>query len=83
MSKGPGEDSPGGVTFGRQVVGQAPKQAEALGFNPTFQGSTLGYDLWTIDVIGGIAWTKRLTTLTGESPTSSAGSRSCRGKAEL
>jgi hypothetical protein len=64
-------------------VGQAPKQAEALGFNPTFPRSTLGYDLGIIDVIGGIAWTKRLTTLTGESPTSSVGSRSCRGKAEL
>jgi hypothetical protein len=32
---------------------------------------TLGYDAWAAQVLGGIAWTQWLTTLTGESPTSS------------
>lgn len=33
--------------------------------------SGLGYDNWTTQVLGGIAHTQWLTTLTGESPTSS------------
>ena len=33
--------------------------------------SILGYDAWTAQVLGGIARTQWLTTLTGESPTSS------------
>lgn len=33
--------------------------------------SRLGYDIWTTQVRGGIAPTQWLTTLTGESPTSS------------
>jgi hypothetical protein len=33
--------------------------------------STLGYDTWTAQVLGGIARAQRRTTLTGESPTSS------------
>ena len=40
--------------------------------NPLLHVSILGYDAWTIRVAGGVAWTKWLTTLTGESPTSSA-----------
>ena len=33
--------------------------------------SILGYDAWAAQVLGGIARTQWLTTLTGESPTSS------------
>ncbi len=46
--------------------------------------SVLGYDEQPIRVLGGVAWTQRPTTLTGESPTSSAaGSRPCSGNANL
>ncbi len=58
--------------FRRRWWAKLPSRLKPRGSNPTFQGSRLGYDPWAIDVTGGVAWTKWLTTLTGESPTSSA-----------
>lgn len=59
--------------FRRRWWAKLPSRPKPRGSNPTFQGSRLGYDPWAIDVTGGVAWTKWLTTLTGESPTSSVG----------
>jgi hypothetical protein len=46
-----------------------PKPWEPIPFS---RRPILGYGRRTIRVLGGVAWTKWLTTLTGESPTSSA-----------
>jgi len=62
-------------------MGQSPKLDEALGSNPTLSVAILGYETELNDVIGGIAQTKWLTTLTGESPTSSTSAIGCSGKA--
>ncbi len=64
--------SPGGVTFRLGWWAKLPSLLKPQESNPLFHVSVLGYDSWTIRVIGGVAWTKWLTTLTGESPTSSA-----------
>lgn len=72
MTEGPGEDSPGDATF---RLGWQAKLRNLLKLwepNPLPRVSILGYDAWTIRVFGGVTWTKWLTTLTGESPTSSA-----------
>jgi len=70
VTEGPGEDESGRRHDSAQVAGQAPKQAEALRVSP-FRMAALGYAVRAIGVTGGVAWTKRPTTLTGESPTSS------------
>ncbi len=41
--------------------------------------SILGYDTWAAQVLGGIARTQWLTTLTGESPTSSHSTHAAEG----
>ena len=41
--------------------------------------SMLGYDRWTVKVLGGIARAQWLTTLTGESPTSSHSTHGAEG----
>jgi hypothetical protein len=65
----PGEDGAGGVTFRPGVMSQAPDTAEALeGILPP---SRFGYDRGITQVLGGVTRTQWLTTLTGESPTSS------------
>ena len=71
MTKGPGGDSLGGVTF-RPGWGAKLRDLRKPGESyPLLRVSILGYGTWTNRVFGGIAWTKWLTTLTGESPTSS------------
>ena len=73
MSKGPGEDSPGGVTFRPGWWAKLRNLRKPWESNPLLHVSGLGYDTGTNGVAGGVAWTKWLTTSTGESPTSSAG----------
>ena len=67
--KGPGEDSAGGVTF------RPDRWAMLRNLLKPWKGipetSILGYDVRTGKVTGGIACAQWLTTLTGESPTSS------------
>lgn len=67
--KGPGEDGEGGVTF------RPGWQANLRNLTKPWHGSSvvpvLGYGPWAIKVTGGITPTQWLTTLTGESPTSS------------
>ncbi len=67
--KGPGEDGAGGVTFRpRRKAKLRNWRKPREGFPTT---SALGYDAWSGGVLGGIACTQRLTTLTGERSTSS------------
>jgi hypothetical protein len=67
--KGPGEDSAGGVTF---RPGWWAKLRNLLKPRKGFpEMSKLGYVIRTNQVAGGIACAQWLTTLTGESPTSS------------
>ncbi len=69
--KGPGEDGSGGVAFrpGRWAnLSSLLKPWERILLS---QLSTLGYGSWTVKVLGGVARTQWLTTLTDESPTSS------------
>lgn len=66
MTEGPGEDSPGGVTFRLGWWAKLRDRMKPWEPNPLLRGSILGYDTRTIRVIGGVTWTKWLTTLTGE-----------------
>ena len=59
--------------FGGDVWDMLPSLLKPWEFNPLSRRPGLGYGRRIINVTGGIARTKWLTTLTGESPTSSAG----------
>jgi len=84
VTEGPGEDSPGGVAFRLGWWAMAPSSLKPGESNPLLRVAVLGYGTRTIGVTGGVAWTKWLTTLTGESPTSSAARlRPCGGNANL
>jgi hypothetical protein len=72
VTKGPGEDSLGGVTFRPGWWAKLRNLRKPGESNPLLRVSVLGYATRTNRVAGGVAWTKWLTTLTGESPTSSA-----------
>ena len=72
MTEGPGEDSPGGVTFRLGWQAKFRSLLKPREPNPLLRVSILGYDAWAIRVVGGVTWTKWLATLTGENPTSSA-----------
>ena len=67
--KGPGEDSAGGVTFRPDRGAKLRNLLKPRKGIP--ESSILGYDDRSGKVIGGIACAQWLTTLTGESPTSS------------
>ena len=71
-SKGPGEDDSGGITFRLGWWAKPPSRMKPWESNPLSHASRLGYGVWAIRVTGGVAWIQWLTTLTGESPTSSA-----------
>ena len=58
MSKGPGEDSPGGVTFRLGWWTKLPNLMKSWESNSLPRVSILGYDSWTIRVLGGVAWTR-------------------------
>ena len=72
MTEEPGEDSLGGVTFRLGRWANLPNRTKPWESNPLLRVTILGYDTRTTRVTGGVTWTKWLTTLTGESPTSSA-----------
>ena len=74
MTKEPGEDGSGGVTFRLGGWARLPNPMKPRKTNPLLRTSMSGDDARTRRVTGGIAWTKWLTTLTGESPASSANS---------
>jgi hypothetical protein len=68
-TKGPGEDGAGGVAFRPGVMGQVPSATEAL--ERSLPRSENGYGRGITQVFGDVTRTQWLTTLTGESPTSS------------
>ena len=69
MTEVPSEDGAGGVTFRPGVMSQAPDTAEALEWILPLSG--FGYGRGITQVLGGVTRAQWLTTLTGESPTSS------------
>ena len=83
MTKEPGGDSPGGVTFRLGWWAMLPSRLKPQESNPLLRVAISGYDTRTSRVTGGVAWTKWLTTLTGESPTSSARAPARGGNAKL
>jgi len=76
-AKGPGDDSPGGVTFRPGVGAKLPsRQKHGDRAQLVSPRQLLGYGRGTRKVIGGVAWTQRPSTLTGEVPRRPSG---CRG----
>ena len=69
VTKGPGENGGGGITFRPGVESQAPNTAEAP--ERSLRLPRLGYGSRSAQVPGGVTPAQWLTTLTGESPTSS------------
>lgn len=76
MTEGPGEDGRGGLTFRPGWQAKLRNLRKPRESYPLLRVSILGYGMRANRVLGGIAWTKWLTTLTGESPTSSAATAS-------
>jgi hypothetical protein len=68
-TEGPGEDGAGGVAFRPGVMSQVPNTDEAL--ERILPPSGYGYGGRITQVFGDVTRTQWLTTLTGESPTSS------------
>ncbi len=54
MTEGPGEDSLGGFTFRLGWWAKLPNLLKPQETNPLSRVAVLGYDTWTIRVIGGI-----------------------------
>src|SRR5689334_11862116 len=68
-TEGPGEDGTGGVALRPGVMSQVPNTDEALERILSLSG--YGYGRGITQVSGDVTRTQWLTTLTGESPTSS------------
>ena len=75
MTKGPGEDSSGGVAFRPGWWAKFPNLLKPWEHIQLSRPPVLGYGGRTIKVIGEVAWTQWQTTLTDENPTSSADAR--------
>ena len=68
MTKGPGEDGFGGATFRPGWQATPPNRPKPAGVDSSRRGPVFGYGSRAIRVIGGVAETQWLTTLTGEVP---------------
>jgi hypothetical protein len=70
LTKGPGKDSSGGVTFRprRYATLPSPPKHQGVRSDP-LRSTRYGGSLRAVEVTGGFAWTQWLITLTGESPT--------------
>ena len=72
LTKGPGKDSSGGVTFRPRQHATLPNLPKHQGVrSDSFRGTRYGWSPRAVEVTGGLAWTQWLITLTGESPTPS------------
>jgi hypothetical protein len=72
LTKGPGRDSSGGVTIRPRRYATLLSLLKHQGVRSDLLRSTrYGWSLRAVEVVGGLAWTQWLITLTGESPTPS------------
>ena len=71
VTKGPERASSGGIAFQPRRNAMLSLLAEALSRLEARKPRGLGYPVCCGGVLGGFAWTKWLTTTTGECPTSS------------
>ena len=72
LTKGPGKDSSGGVTFRPRryaTLRSLPKHQQVR--SDLLRSTRYGWSLRAVEVVGDFAWTQWLITLTGESPTPS------------